>query len=219
MVFLQLTSQEARQMMEMGKNSPFYEAEVVATQTTPIPDAVLVTVRAGQRYDTPPVEYAAPIHPKKYTMITRVVIETDNKRKYTYETDRDVTVGMTVELPTSRHPLLRFLGQVVEIGSEWKGQCKSIAEVHPWPKSWDWHKSFEDTQKALEQVLLYGAKPGRTFHDFAHKVATWGMDEKRREFHKESMRIAMRAAARHLAKAPIYTAEDFYRELEETRPK
>ena len=199
--------------------SIFHEAEVVTTHTTPIPDAVMVTLQVAQRYETPPVVYAACIQPKTYRRVQRVVVMTDNKRKYTYETDRDVTVGMTVELPTSRHPLLRFLGQVVEIGSEWKGQCKSIAEVHPWPKSWDWHKSFEDTQKALEQVLLYGAKPGRTYHDFAMKVATWGMDEKRREYHKESMRIAMRAAARHLAKAPIYTAEDFYRELEETRSK
>jgi len=199
--------------------SIYRKAVVETTQTTPLPDAVQVTVLVAQRYDTPPVAYAAGIEPKTYRRVQRVVVMTDNKRKYTYETDRDVSVGMTVELPTSRHPLLRFLGQIAQIGSDFKGSCKRVAEVHADPKTWDWHKSFDDTQKALEQVLLYGAKPGRTYHDFAHKVATWGMDEKRRDFHKESMRIAMRAAARHLAKAPIYTAEDFYRELEETRPK
>ena len=215
----------ARQMIDPNEPtreeepSIFHEPVVETTQTTPTPDAVLVTVLVAQRYDIPPVAYVSGIPPKTYKHVKRVVVMTDNQRKYTYETDRDVSVGMTVELPTSRHPLLRFLGQIVQIGSDWKGSCKRVAEIHTHPKSWDWHKSFEDTQKALEQVLLYGAKPGRTYHDFAMKVATWGMDEKRREYHKESMRIAMRAAARHLAKAPIYTAEDFYRELEETRSK
>ncbi len=194
-----------------------FDSVVVTVSTTPIPSDIHVDTLPNPRYRKPPTAYASGMQPAAVKQVQKVKVKSDSGREYTYQTTRDVQVGDCVILPSSKHPLLRWRGQVTQIGSDFPGPVKEICEVRK-PMGWRTAKSFDDVQKALEDVLVHGKKCSQTYQDYQTRVAGWALDEEQREFFKSQMLDAMRMAHRHLRKQPVYTAADFYRELESTKP-
>lgn len=145
----------------------------------------------------------------------RVQVMDDRKKVWTYEWDGEAQVGQIAICPDGRHPEVSWLGQVVGIGSPYRGPCKRLKQVVD-------HLSFKtrlkfETCQRCKKSFLDGDRAAVVWQDLLVRTSSWDMDKEYIGHVKEMVCDVLWGL--RAKKAPSISKDDFLAELETTKPK
>lgn len=145
----------------------------------------------------------------------RVQVMDDRKKIWTYECQGSVEVGQLAICPDGRHPEVSWIGQVVAIGSDYKGPCKRVKKVVD-HMPFQQRLKFETTQKC-KKAFLDGQRAAVVWQDLVVRTSSWRLDA---EYVKNVKEMVLDVLWGLRAKqAPAVTKDEFIAELEATKPK